>query len=75
VSNLRDLRRKKSLTLEDAGKGIKINTSTLSRIERGVHFPSPESAKKIASFYGKKLGEIYTLVSEESSIEEHIKAA
>jgi transcriptional regulator with XRE-family HTH domain len=63
MSTLRILRTDRDLTLDQASKLVGIASSNLSRIERGEHFPSPDTVKSLARLYEKSVGEIYEIVS------------
>lgn len=61
MSTLRDLRKDRSLDEVSTATGI--DTSTLSRVERGAQFPSRPTMKSLASYYGISEGEVYVLAS------------
>jgi transcriptional regulator with XRE-family HTH domain len=61
MSNLRTLRTDQDLVLETVAKQLNIDPSNLSRIERGRQFPSNDTIKELAAYYGKSEGEIYAL--------------
>ncbi|MBW8050070.1 MAG: helix-turn-helix transcriptional regulator [Cytophagales bacterium] len=49
---LRNRRTKKGLRLFDVAKGTDIDTTMLSKIERGERLPTFEQVKRIADFFG-----------------------
>lgn len=51
-ANLRAVRARRELTLDEAAVGMGIQKATLSRLERGYGKPHAGTAKKIADFYG-----------------------
>ena len=48
---LRNIRTEKGLGLFDVAKGTDIDTTMLSKIERGERLPTMEQVKRIANFY------------------------
>lgn len=56
---LRENRKAKRMTLEQAAEEVGIHISSLSRIERGQQLPSPKVAKRIAAVYGISLDDLY----------------
>jgi transcriptional regulator with XRE-family HTH domain len=56
MSKLRDLRKKRGLTLLEAANAIGgIDAGNLSRIERGEQVPHRDTALKIQGFYKNKI--------------------
>lgn len=61
TGRLRDIRRKKLLTLDDVyvKSGRKIQTSKLSKIERGILIPSERDKKLISKALRMKKSELF----------------
>jgi len=73
-SKIRELRRKKSMTIEELAFKSGVHNNYLGDIERGTRNPSIESLVKIANGIGVDIGEIFkgsaggTVVSARKSI-------
>ena len=59
ISKLCEVRRNKGVTLQQVCDAIGLNTGNLSRIENGIQHPKPDTAKRLASYYGVSLDVIY----------------
>ncbi|NUW66925.1 helix-turn-helix domain-containing protein [Vibrio coralliilyticus] len=64
MKELRKLRIDKEMSLNEVAREIGVDLSTLSRIERGVHFPKRKTAEKLADFYSISLGEIFDMLPQ-----------
>ena len=51
---LRECRRDKGLSIDEAAVEIGVSRGTLQRAEQGTTEPQPRTAKKIADFYDQK---------------------
>lgn len=56
---LRSMRKKKGVSLRQAAKDLEIDPSTLSKYETGERHPVDENKKKLAEYYGFKVGEFF----------------
>lgn len=56
---LRERRKVKGLTLEEASREIGIHFASLSRIERGQQTPSPKVARRLCAVYGLSMDDLY----------------
>ncbi len=67
---IRAIRKKRGETLEQLAFSIKSDPSNLSRIERGVQQPAPESLRMIATALGTTVSALHAAVegAEQSSI-------
>ena len=59
MTNLRELRKARSLTLDKVSQGTGIDLGGLSRIERGEQFPGKETALRLAAFYEISVGAVF----------------
>ncbi len=57
-ARLRELRKGRKLMLRSTSEATGISMSFLSRIERGIAAPSPDTLKRLAAFYGVSAGEM-----------------
>jgi transcriptional regulator with XRE-family HTH domain len=62
--DLRTERLNRGLSLQEAAETIGVEASVLSRAERGDTTPTPGNAFKIATFYGRKVTEVWPLDDE-----------
>jgi transcriptional regulator with XRE-family HTH domain len=76
-SNLRLLRKKKKLTLENLGKKLKISKSAISDYEIGKTFPPLDVCESLSNFFGINIDDLrnsdFTELSE-NQIEEFINS-
>jgi transcriptional regulator with XRE-family HTH domain len=57
-SNLRLLRKKKKLTLENLGKKLKISKSAISDYEIGKTFPPLDVCESLSNFFGINIDDL-----------------
>jgi transcriptional regulator with XRE-family HTH domain len=67
---IKELRIKRSLTLEELGEKINFNYSNLSKIERGLRPPTLELIEKLSEFYNVPLVHFF---GEEKAIPDELK--
>lgn len=65
---IRAVRKKRGETLEQLAFAIKSDPSNLSRIERGVQQPSPESLRMIATALGTTVSALHAAVEGAESL-------
>ncbi|MBP3413834.1 MAG: helix-turn-helix transcriptional regulator [Clostridia bacterium] len=58
-NRLRELRTRKGLSQQQAGKLVGVSRQTISRIERREYCPSVELAMKLASQFDVKVDELF----------------
>lgn len=66
MSQLRELRKRKKLTLTDVRLMTGVDTGGLSRIERGESYPKIKTAKRLSDFYNISLGAVFNAVPPRS---------
>ena len=59
MTNLRELRKARGLTLDEVSQDTGIDLGGLSRIERGEQFPGRETALSLAAFYDISVGAVF----------------
>jgi HTH-type transcriptional regulator, competence development regulator len=55
---LRQLREQRGLLLREVAAAVPMDSTLLSKIERGSRFPTPETAELLAKFFGVPFGEL-----------------
>lgn len=63
INNLKRLRNERGLRAIDVGKAVGVTAAAITNYEGGLKKPRPETAKKLADFYGVTIG--YVLGYEE----------
>ncbi|PXX46963.1 helix-turn-helix domain-containing protein [Undibacterium pigrum] len=63
------LRKRKLLSQEELAGKIEIDTKSLSRLERGLHYPSLETLERIRSELGVELKDFFDFDGEPSAEE------
>lgn len=63
INNLKLLRNERGLRAIDVGKAVGVTAAAITNYEGGLKKPRPETAKKLADFYGVTIG--YVLGYEE----------
>jgi transcriptional regulator with XRE-family HTH domain len=69
-SNLRVVRKKNKLTLEELGKELGISKSAISDYENGHTFPSLDVTKNICNFFGINIDDMQNSDFSELTLEE-----
>jgi transcriptional regulator with XRE-family HTH domain len=69
-SNLRVIRKKNKLTLEELGKELGISKSAISDYENGHTFPSLDVTKNICNFFGINIDDMQNSDFSELTLEE-----
>jgi transcriptional regulator with XRE-family HTH domain len=59
VTELRVQRVRRGLSQLDVGLRVKISTSRLSMLERGIFEPTAEEAKRVAAFFGMPAAQLF----------------
>lgn len=62
MSQLREFRKRKNLTLTDVRLMIGVDTGSLSRMERGESYPRVKTAKRLAELYNISLGDVFNAI-------------
>ena len=57
--NLRELREAKQLTQEDLAAEIGIASNSISKLERGISFPSGKTVDAISEYFGVDIGLLF----------------
>lgn len=56
---LREMRRKKNLTLKDVADKLSLDRTTVGKWELGITFPRADKAIELAEIYGCTMDELY----------------
>ena len=62
---LRTLRKQRSLRLNKAAYGLKIDATLLSKYEIGTRFPKADTLRRIAQFYGVSRNRLAKMIAKD----------
>ncbi|MEN2380895.1 helix-turn-helix domain-containing protein, partial [Lactobacillus helveticus] len=68
TNRLKEIRKDKSLSLEEVGKGVGLATNTISRYETGKREPKLETWLKLAEFFNVSVSYLQGLTISENDV-------